>query len=407
METQDRSNFEETWRRALDGAEVLPDPRVWNGIQQRLDNPGRKAKHIFLIKFAIAASFLFAMSTAGLYFFQSQQNAVDTIEGITMLGDEAVSEPEKESAVVDTEIKHAESEEEHQDQLGLQKNNVNAPPSLWQDALALGESSLIHLGDQAAGFMAGLSVSLFDQQETDPVQMQPVPVLSLFPRGSQSGGWASMNFAGGGMNVAAADGVSAFHVADSENLSNSTFVSRTSTENPESSILFGVGFGKSIGERWVLQGGANYAVRKASGTSNLASAGNTVAVGFDANSVTQTAAYNVEHRLAYVSVPVQVGYKVIDRKVNLTVLAGFAGDMRVSHRVTDQDGELSSVRLREESNFNSYAASAIVTAELSYPLGDHYRVSAYPQVRKYVTPLQEGGELPVSLEMGVRLSYMF
>ena len=409
METQDRSSFEDSWRRALDGAEVIPDPQIWDNIQQRLDNPGRKAKHIFLIKFAIAASFLFAMTTAGLYMYQGRQNITDLNSGIAthnndnkIIGSGEVLSPEKEIVQATPEDSHRNLEQVK----GATALASGPTPSLWQDVLEAGETSWMKLGDQASGFLERLNVSLFESKEPELATMRNVPVLSVFPRTENGAGWASMNFAGGGMNVTSAGGVSSFGVADSENLSNSTFVSRTNTENPESSILVGIGFGKSLSRRWVFQGGANYTVRKASGTSNIITSNNSVAVALK-NAVAQTESYNIEHRLAYISVPVQVGYKVVDRKVNLTLLAGIAGDMRVSHRITDQEGELNSIRLREESNFKNYAASAIVSAEVSYPLGHHYRISAYPQVRQYLSPLQEGGELPVSLEMGVRLSYMF
>jgi hypothetical protein len=209
------------------------------------------------------------------------------------------------------------------------------------------------------------------------------------------------------MGMNSNESVAIYQVADFESANKAMFVSRTETSDPRNSFNIGLGVGKELSSKWVLQGGINYTIRHASGTSNVITESNNVAFNVGNGEVVATEPYQVEHRLAYISVPVQAGYRLIDKKLDIVVLAGLAGDMRVSHRISDQDGDYNSIRVNEESDFNKYAASAVFTAEVSYPLGQHYRISAYPQVRKYITPLHQNGNLPLSTEFGVRLSYLF
>ncbi|MEJ2005911.1 MAG: outer membrane beta-barrel protein, partial [Cyclobacteriaceae bacterium] len=392
METQNRSNFEDSWKRAMDGAEIAPDPGVWENIEYRLDNPGNRAKHIFLIKFAIAASFLFAMTTAGLYMYD-KESPIQTDLGISL--QENITPGQNDMPV--QERNTAVAEKENNDDMKAARKTalaasprLDSNPSLWQDALQLGEASISQFSHQAAGLLDGLGFDIFNPDSPKSANIHRVPVYTAVPGSKSSGGWASMNIAGGGAGMSSSEAVAVYQVADFENLNSSKFVSRTETETPQSSVLFGIGFGKNIGKRWVLQSGVNYAVRKATGSSNVVTEANSVALDIKSSSaIASTEPYAVEHRLTYVTVPVQAGYRVIDRKLNVTVLAGLAGDIRMSHKVSDADGELNSIRLDEESNFNKYAASALVTAEISYPLGDHYRISAYPQLRQYLSPLQE------------------
>ena len=174
----------------------------------------------------------------------------------------------------------------------------------------------------------------------------------------------------------------------------------------------GIGFRARVHENWMLLTGVNYQQRSGSGTSyhvQNTSSGPTAWVGNPnqlPSNVVEASPYTVDHRLQYVSVPIQVGYVLMDDKVDVVVYGGISNDVLVGHKVSAPEENIASANVTDSSTFRNYSLSGIVSAEVSYALNDNYSVSVFPQVRKTLTSLtKEVDTKPLALEMGVRLSY--
>ncbi|MCA6074936.1 outer membrane beta-barrel protein [Fulvivirga sedimenti] len=422
MEAQNNNNFERAWQQAMKGAEVEPRPEIWEEIEARLDASGRNGKRMWLLPIAIAASVLFAMTTAGVY-YSAFRDELPSSSITAKLGSPAENSVEKQASDITANSMEGGSIDASEAYANSYDLLSGIQPDAAGDLQDQPETTDV-LKDVAPGewfvFEAPLLAGLypFNTLSIDrPAEavFHRIPVLPG-PKDLKSDQlWAGLNLSGGSV-TSTAGSVSSLQVADFENNSGSIMVGRTETNTTGTLMNVGLGLGKRISRRWVIQGGLNYSQRTAGGTSNLVSGPeNQQSVALDVRqyqgnaqlSVTQP--YDVEHRIGYVSIPVQVGYVLLDKKVDVTLLGGMSNDILMQHRVSDSEGNLGSTNLDEDSNFKKYAVSALVSAEVSYPLGRHYTVSAYPQIRQYLSAVQKdvNDSPPVSLEMGFRLSYVF
>jgi hypothetical protein len=186
-----------------------------------------------------------------------------------------------------------------------------------------------------------------------------------------------------------------------------------------SAYSVGMAVGKRLGKRWVLQSGLNLLRQQLEYTSNfteLTSSNrqkSSVAEYFDASSsVSITTPYTVNSAMEIVSVPVQAGYMIVDRRVGWQMNAGVSQDFFIRNTLTDESGssERFSQGAGSDSPYHSLNWSALFSTELSYRIGDHYRLSLVPGMRYSLRPMlkdtrDEG--TPLVMDVGFRFKYLF
>jgi hypothetical protein len=181
----------------------------------------------------------------------------------------------------------------------------------------------------------------------------------------------------------------------------------------------GVTVGKKISDRWVLQTGINYMNQMLSYTSNFATYTSSnelkasVADYADRNSaVTVTQPYRINSSMEYVSVPLQAGYLIVDRKIGLQLNAGIASDIFLRNTLQDQSGQAAkySEGSGESSPYRTFNWAGLASTELSYKIGDHYRISLMPGMRYSFQPSLKSSTAittPFVLDIGFRFKYIF
>jgi hypothetical protein len=207
----------------------------------------------------------------------------------------------------------------------------------------------------------------------------------------------------------------------------SNLVANQSTTNSSPSkgttYSVGVNVAKKISERWIVLGGLSYLNQASGYTSNLASisASNSPSV-YSADYASKqsnsgsafalTSPYEVNSVNELVSVPVQAGYLIINRKVGLQINSGIATDIFLQNTLTDKSGQLN--RFTEsagsDSPYKSVSWSAIMGSELSYKIGDQYRVSLVPGLRYSMSPVLKTNSTtsnPMVWDLGFRVRYIF
>jgi hypothetical protein len=113
-----------------------------------------------------------------------------------------------------------------------------------------------------------------------------------------------------------------------------------------------------------------------------------------------------------VSVPVQAGYMIIDRKLGWPLNAGVSPDFFIRNILTDESGqrEKFTQSAGDESPYRSVNWSGLLNTELSYRIGTHYRISLVPGVRySFNSILKEPSNSgrPVIMDVGFRFRYLF
>ncbi len=232
--------------------------------------------------------------------------------------------------------------------------------------------------------------------------------------------WASVGGSAGSYNTQASGnsfGSQAFQNSSVANLPSAPISNRASVGT---SFSFGMTFGKKVAKRWIVLSGANYLSQSIGYNSNIAvldannqaKAYTTDAAAPSAN-VTSTLPYTINSVSEFVSIPLQAGYLIVDRKIGLQLNTGIATDFFIKNTLTDESGKFSSYS--ESAGNNSYYRTlnwtGLLGTELSYKVAKHYRVSLVPGLRysfNSVLKSSTGSTLNAMVwDVGFRFRYIF
>ncbi|HYF69416.1 MAG TPA: outer membrane beta-barrel protein [Ohtaekwangia sp.] len=185
----------------------------------------------------------------------------------------------------------------------------------------------------------------------------------------------------------------------------------------------GISVGTKLAERWVIQGGVNYLTQlsdyttdEAIGSSNLesfkAASLNEFKAGID-NKVISTAPYTVNTSVRFISVPVQAGYLIVNKKVNVLLNAGVSTDMFLQNTVDPEGNGLETTTQGhgDDSPYRALNFSGLVGTELSYRFADRYRLSLNPGLRYPFNSIYKDNvgvdATPLTFDIGLRFRYIF
>jgi len=194
------------------------------------------------------------------------------------------------------------------------------------------------------------------------------------------------------------------------------------------SYTVGVGMGTKLSDRWIVQGGLNYQAQiynytsdKAVGNSFQALAPASVSTLDKANYVADarsqtmlvaTAPYTVNNDSRFVSVPVQAGYLLVNRRTGIQLNAGVSTDLFLQN-TNGAAGNLgmTTERLGDNTTYRSVNFSGLIGTELSYKIAPRYRLALSPGMRyafnsvfKSSTGVQA---MPLTFDVGLRFRYIF
>lgn len=207
----------------------------------------------------------------------------------------------------------------------------------------------------------------------------------------------------------------------------SNLVTNRSTTNSSPSkgtaYSVGVNLAKKVSERWLVLGGLSYLNQSSGYTSNVASisANNSTSVysadyaskqSNTGSAIALTSPYEVNSVNELVSVPLQAGYLIINRKIALQLNSGVSTDIFLQNTLTDKSGQLNKLTesAGSDSPYKSFSWSAIMGSELSYKIGDQYRVSLVPGLRYPMSPVLKSSTTTnnsMIWDLGFRFRYIF
>jgi hypothetical protein len=242
--------------------------------------------------------------------------------------------------------------------------------------------------------------------------------------------WTSVGFAAGPFNSVTASALPHARSAPSNYMtSNTSFASK---EAKASGIAYsmGVNMGTKLSERWVLQGGVNYLSQSSDYTAQAA-IGTSDFLSFrpasineleklnsaDAQTSTRvvtTAPYNVNNNVSYLSVPIQAGYLILNKKIGVQVNGGVATDLFLyNNKTADGDNldEINQGRGDNDSPYRPLNFSGLVGTEISYRFGQRYRVALNPGLRLPFNSIYKSDlgiqSTPLTFDLGLRFRYIF
>lgn len=192
----------------------------------------------------------------------------------------------------------------------------------------------------------------------------------------------------------------------------------------------GLNVGTKLSDRWVLQGGVNYLTNTSDYTASnvvVTSVGpqqqrfraataheviNKEAEDLN-DKILFSAPYNVNNSMRYLSIPMQAGYLLVDKTVGVQLNAGVATDVFLQNTVTPDSDNLDKTTQPggADSPYRTFNLSGLFGTEVSYRIGDHYRLSVNPGLRYPFSTIYKS-ELgvqasPLTFDVGLRFRYIF
>ncbi len=437
MGQADRSHFEQEWEHAFADARMTPPAKVWEGIDRSLHGGKGNGKRLFLIQLAMAASVLFAMSigAAGVYQLFTKEVPASmpvAVQESTQDLDETPDSQQATAAVPDAERLTTPSS----DPVLPGENAITSTESYAKQTTKPAVSgldtseALVALDRQtkrnSIPTLNGPVLTSFSDElvspdpfgtslayEADLPSVSPtgVPYVVTSPKKYKGHGWAALGVSTG--NFTSGSGVNdVYTLAASMDNASSIQVGRVSEDTKGSVFQMEMNLGKQIAPKWIIQGGLGYLERNTSGTSNIISARGDAMSSLSAESFAGAVVgepYQLENSLQMITVPLQVGYILLDSKVGIRLLTGIANEIMLKYRVEDSEGNLSAQAYKpgDSDEYQTYGMSALLSTEVNYTIAERYQLALRPQVRQSLISVRNDDVLPRSLELGFAMRYQF
>lgn len=447
MEDWEKGKFEKEWQDVFQNAELEDNSEAaWKNIDLQLSHAEgmtMKKRVVFYQRLA-AASILFALVSAGVAiyignFFET------TSSSLSQRRIQNNSTPDVTNSI--TPLAQAEQKEDYisptdQKQSDAGKNAVpldvrvvlttaNDDAAVDRPLFTASEgSNYRNIIDQRMLSYAPLAIEASDVNvEGNYREVTLYRQLPAFPasymanssskKSNQEQIWASVGAAAGSFspNLSAKQADFSTGVPIGMDAASRSGFSKSSDVG--SAYTFGLSMGTKFAKRWVMQGGINYLNQNLGYQSNLqqldasnqystALAGRT-----SGQAVKLTAPYQVSSINEIVSVPLQAGYLVVDRRFGFQLNTGVATDLFLRNNLVDESGQLkrSTESAGSSSPYRTISWAGLLNTEVSYRIADRYRVSVVPGLRYSLNSVfkSESGSVsnPLITDVGFRFRYIF
>jgi hypothetical protein len=195
----------------------------------------------------------------------------------------------------------------------------------------------------------------------------------------------------------------------------------STTASRGTAFSIGMNLGKRISKRWLLLGGITYLNQALGYTSNyavvdgnnnvLASVADYTSSKSFSSVVAVSSPYEVTSVNEYITVPLQAGYLLVDRKIGLQLNSGISTDFFMQNTLTDKSGQMASFSSSAGSDtpYRTVSWAGLVGTELSYKIATQYRVSIAPGLRYSLNSVLKSDAVsanPLVWDVGFRFRYI-
>lgn len=458
MENWERGKFEEEWSKAFQDAEGTAPKSAWTSIDLALTQAesGSMRRQVIWYQRLAAAAIVFAILVGlGTFYFNSSDFSKDqsvqlaqSKGSIENQNDQFIQAKSSDSNTAGNQLKSSSPATEKSLPSSARKDYANQSEQPGAYTLATHQSSntsneglmpqsvvdLESIRNRANSFALALNVN----EPEAKVQGQPREVtiwrrLPAFPasymdnakkdEANKESLWASVGAAAGSYNpnMNRSDAVMSTSVSSASGTFTGTGYSQSS--NQGTAYSFGLAMGTALSDRWVLQGGLNYLSQNLSYQSNIlafnaSNKGQTAVADFASRNTSGaiyqlTSPYEVSSINEIVSVPLQAGYRIINRKFAWQLNSGIATDLFLRNTLEDKSGQLGRYSESAGSNspYRTISWAGLLGSEFSYKFADRYRISLVPGLRYSFNSVlkSESGTAsnPLIMDVGFRFRYIF
>lgn len=462
MENSEKGKFENAWQKAFENAEQAPSENVWTGLEQGLNKAETitmKRRVVFYQRLA-AASILFALMLGGLttYYISNLTNQQE----MSLVQESSSGIPKNNEVNDDSTV--TTSPLEHNDKATTENNSVTTTNDEQlhkntYDKLTGFRASLFHQSEENELIRKdlvsdqgnkGMNVILHNYPSLlsmipEPSievkgKMKEVTIIRKLPampssfmsskkdNKTKENLWASLGASTGNYSPSSDFSSSSSSTSSrvlyqsAGGLSNSTQSAYSTTSSKGTVFSVGMNLGKRISNRWLVQGGVSYLNQAIGYTSNfalldannapMASVADYANLKSFSSVVPVSTPYQINSVNKYISVPIQAGYILVDRRIGLQLNSGVSTDIFMQNTLTDKSRQLDSYSSTagDSSPYRTLSWAGLMGTELSYKIATQYRISVAPGLRYSLNSVLKSNSAPsnpLMWDVGFRFRYIF
>ena len=443
-----RGAFEMEWQKAFEGAEIAPSGNVWTQVESSLvsgDNQNLK-RGLFFFKLLAAASVAFAITIGFLGYY-------DVIGPQPQITEQTpvASEPDEEESTAEESATEQIADESASDQITEEPAGEETPsltddestnpvtsPSKDSGQLAVTtvpeeQESIGTLDEESVFTENRMQLTSLDRKalefESLPMVEPEFPYFQptqkfLFEleEDDPDALWAGLDMGAGNFG-----GISLGAAGDENAVMDEAFLgggsgdptSLQAFEDEERGTTFQLGFGvgKRLSKRFIASTGLYYGYQNSTVRTNRFVDMNSGPVPVYRNDALEaspdlsfTQIYQLNNSVEYLSIPVQAGYVVVDRKISWIISTGVGTDMVIGNTLSDEQGvyQRQSLSPGNDSPYRRFYYNALLSSELMFKIGRHYGFSVVPHYRRSLhSDATFNFNMPSSWGMGFRFQYIF
>nr|MCU0359010.1 PorT family protein [Cyclobacteriaceae bacterium] len=405
-----------------------PSEKVWSGVELSLEKASGTSmrRRLVYYQWMAAASVIFSLGIASLYFLDRKESAPLSVTATQARTDENKSAAENNTTInLSADVVQQAT---HANRLpsGIDTRNDSPSGTSGKDQFRpLSTHSVLAeiRHDQVQetrheNRLEGRSGDALKRVSGEPLHNRPLPALQFNHNKSTADPgmvllaqlrdeekkyidadrnskhtderlWTSFGFGAGTFNPNAPSTVTYSQPVFLNNSGSTSGYTSTNPATAGASYSFGLQVGGNISNRIVLLSGISYLNQNASYTSNLATTYASAKRAMlndqafiDLNTI-PTSPYSVSSTLQYVSIPMQAGYMIVNRRFGWQLNGGVATDFFMQNTLTPDNDQIDAYSQGpgSESPYRPVTFSGLAGTEISYRLADRYRIAINPGVR--------------------------
>jgi hypothetical protein len=449
--TSNRDRFEQAWQRALSDAEKAPPPSVWQKVEAGLatGEASMYRRRLVYFKWVAAASVLLSIGM-GLYIWHGQYDAGHTpIASMHEEGREGqgtarelsadqgtteISDPGQALAYNRENAAGRSGSAGAVERAGQRFHAANdARPGTTAAVIAVSQrdadpgayafstqdsdnraQTSVYRTLPVAGRQLGIRTAI----STLPVPADQIyRTPTMLPRARKDNAplqlLAGLNFSTGrfdpgyeaaGPAIFQPPALASFETLSyrnvSDNMANNASEVSGESYAPSASFAYGMNFGARVGNHWIVQTGLKYIyanswARTSAFYQDPATMQRTAVlrpINYSTEGVVQvvqTDRVQLKNAFEFISIPLQAGYIVFDRVIDMSLLAGLSADFLVGNAITDQGGMLQDFNTGrgQDSPYRSIYYNGSLSTALGAVIGQRYRITVEPGYRMALSDL--------------------
>ena len=441
-----KQNYEKSWQKKFEGAEIIPDKKVWSAVNSSLVDKqiGFFKRKVVFYKMVAAASVLIALGISWYSYWQISSYGYENLveSNNPLVEDNTVNESDvsgPEQSMILEERPLSKSDANDANDVFVKMGNTNNDTEISNEG---------HEGIFLSQVKSLKESSAITQEYIMPdkgIEIVKLNTLRKLPltRGLRGVGypgyktvyepvidtevvevdedpgrlWAGVNFSSGVFdpnisygdrpsNMLADNAFSTSGVATQADIALNNAIESSGSKrvqtpeqtsyDPEFSYAYGLNMGYGFSKRFVLIGGMSYMYNNTS-TSVHSYIEETVSKAKYPNQaiVIERASTSIEtvnqsatdiilnNSYEFISVPISVGYYMIDKKFKWMLSAGFTTDFLLKNTISDTGNNFETVEFKPNGNspYNPAYLNGTFGSQINYTLGKHYRFSLEPSYR--------------------------